>query len=110
MQKALLYFFAGTIISFLLNYFLLGSQGWELDLFYAFSFGSGWGIAYLLDDVKFSLGQKFLVSFASMGILGLAGVLLFNLEFAVPAIIKFSTIFVAYYLLASFRRSKSLRS
>ena len=29
--------------------------------------------------------------------------------YAVPSIIKFSTVFVAYYMIASFRESKSLR-
>lgn len=109
MQKALLYFFAGTTISFLLNYFFLGSQGWELDLYYGFAFGFAWGIAYFLDDEKFSLAQKFLYSFSAMAILILIGTLIFNFELAVPSVIKFSLVFVAYYLIASFRSSKSLR-
>lgn len=109
MQKALLYFFAGTIISFLLNYFLLGSHGWELDLYYGFAFGLAWGIAYFLDDLKFSLPQKLGISFLAMGILVLLGSLIFSLEMAVPSVIKFSMVFVAYYLIASFRASKSLR-
>lgn len=109
MQKALLYLVAGTIVSFLLNYFLLGSQGWELDLYYGFSFGLAWGTAYFLDDGKFALLQKLIYSFLAMGILVVVGTLLFTLELAVPSIIKFSMVFVAYYLIASFRSSKSLR-
>lgn len=110
MKKALLYLFLGTIISFLLNYFLLGSQGWELDLYYGFAFGSAWGMAYFLDDPKFSLPQKLGISFLGMGLLILVGLLLFDLELAVPSVLKFSMVFVAYYLIASFKRSKSLRS
>lgn len=109
MQKAVLYLFAGTGISFLLNYFLLGSQGWELDLYYGFAFGLAWGTAYLLDDEKFGLPQKLGYSFISMGILLLLGFLLFNSDLAVPSIIKFSMVFVAYYVFASFRKTKSLR-
>lgn len=109
MKKALLYLLAGTAVSFLLNYFLLGSQGWELDLYYGFAFGSAWGMAYLLDDSKFSLLQKLGISFVGMGLLVLIGLLLFTLELAVPSVIKFSMVFVAYYLIASFKSSKSLR-
>ncbi|SFJ01097.1 hypothetical protein SAMN05421638_1824 [Kaistella treverensis] len=109
MQRALLYFFAGTLVSFLLNYFLLGSQGWELDLYYGVAFGLAWGIAYFLDNEKFSLMQKLLYSFGAMAILVALGAFFFNLELAVPSIIKFSMVFVAYYILASFKRSKSLR-
>ena len=109
MQKALLYLLAGTAISFLLNYFLLGSQGWELDLYYGFAFGFAWGMAYFLDDTQFSLPQKLGISFAGMGLLILIGVFLFDLEKAVPSVIKFSMVFVAYYIIASFRKEKSLR-
>lgn len=109
MQRALLYLLAGTIISFLLHYFLLGTQGWKLDLYYGFAFGLSWGTAYFLDDLKFSLPQKLGYSFLSMAFLIVIGILIFNLELAVPSIIKFSMIFVAYYLIASLRPSKSLR-
>lgn len=110
MQKALLYLCAGTAVSFLLNYYLLGSQGWELDLYYGFAFGSAWGMAYFLDDAKFSLLQKFGISFLGMALLVVFGLLIFDFEKAVPSVIKFSMVFVAYYLIASFKRSKSLRS
>ena len=109
MQKALLYLLAGTAVSFLLNYFLLGSQGWKLDLYYGFAFGSAWGMAYFLDDPKFSLPQKLGISFLGMGLLVLIGFLIFNLELAIASILKFSMVFVAYYLIASFKPSKSLR-
>ncbi|QDP84785.1 hypothetical protein FNJ88_04175 [Chryseobacterium sp. SNU WT5] len=109
MQKSILYLVAGTAISFLLNYFLLGSQGWELDLYYGFAFGLAWGTAYFLDDEKFSLPQKLIYSFLAMGILLLIGYLIFRFELAIPSIIKFSMVFVAYYVFASFRKTKSLR-
>jgi hypothetical protein len=109
MQKALLYLLVGTGISFLLNYFLLGSQGWELDLYYGLAFGLAWGTAYFLDHDKFSLLNKLLYSFSAMGFLIIIGLIIFDLELAIPSIIKFSMVFVAYYVFASFRRSKSLR-
>ena len=110
MHKALFYLLIGTFISFLLNHFLLGSRGWELDLFYGFAFGLAWGTAYFLDDVKFSLPQKLGISFLGMGLLLLIGLLLFDLQLSVPSVIKFSMVFVAYYLIASFKSSKSLRN
>ena len=110
MQRALIYLFAGTFISFLLHYYLLGSGGWKLDLYYGFAFGLAWGTAYFLDDVKFSLPQKLGYSFLSMAFLVILGIFLFNLELAVPSVIKFSMVFVVYNILASFRKTKSLRS
>ena len=109
MIRALFYFAIGTLASFLFQYFLLESQGWALDLYYAVTFGSAWGTAYFLDTPGISLPKKLGFSFIAMGILAGIGVLIFNLELAVPSIIKFSMVFVAYYLLASFKASKSLR-
>ena len=50
------------------------------------------------------------LSFGAMALLVTVGALIFSLELAIPSIIKFSTVFVAYYLIASFRGSKSLRN
>lgn len=110
MQKALMYFALGTVVSFLINYFFLSSKNIGLDLYYAFAFGAAWGLAYYLDTPDFTLPQKLGLSFAAMGILVVIGTLIFNLELAIPSILKFSTVFVAYYLIASFRGNKSLRS
>lgn len=109
MQKALIYFTLGTVLSFLINYFFISSENIALDIFYAIAFGLAWGLSYYLDTPKFTLVQKLLSSFAAMGFLVLVGTVIFNLELAIPAILKFSTVFVAYYLIASFRGSKSLR-
>ncbi|MET3529949.1 hypothetical protein ABID31_001234 [Chryseobacterium flavum] len=109
MQKALIYFGLGTVVSFLINYFFLSSQNVGLDIYYAIAFGSAWAIAYYLDTPDFTLPQKLGLSFVAMGILVLTGTLIFSLELAIPSILKFSTVFVAYYLIASFRGSKSLR-
>nr|WP_314495273.1 hypothetical protein [uncultured Chryseobacterium sp.] len=109
MQKALMYFAMGTVLSFVINYFFMSSENIALDVFYAIAFGLAWGLSYYLDTPKFTLVQKLLVSFTSMGLLVLVGSLIFNLELAIPAILKFSTVFVAYYMIASFRASKSLR-
>ncbi|MDC8105617.1 MULTISPECIES: hypothetical protein [Chryseobacterium] len=110
MQKASIYFAIGTVISFLINYFFLSSQNIGLDLYYAVAFGFAWGLAYYLDTPNFSLPQKLGLSFAAMAVLVLVGSVLFDLKLAIPSILKFSTVFVAYYLIASFRGSKSLRN
>lgn len=109
MKKALLYFGLGTVISFLINYFFYSSKNVGLDIYYAIAFGFAWGMAYYLDTPNFTLPQKLGLSFVAMGILVLIGTLIFNLELAIPSVLKFSTVFVAYYLIASFRANKSLR-
>lgn len=109
MQKSLLYFIIGTAASFLLNYFFLGSQGWALDLYYGAAFGLGWGLAYFVDQPEWPLPKKMGVSLIGIALLVAIGLIFFTLDKAVPSVIKFSTVFVAYYLFASFRENKSLR-
>jgi hypothetical protein len=109
MKKALLYFALGTVISFLINYFFYSSENIGLDIYYAVAFGFAWGMAYYLDTPNFTLPQKLGLSFLGMAILVVIGALIFTLELAIPSILKFSTVFVAYYLIASFRASKTLR-
>lgn len=109
MKKAILYFALGTVLSFLINYFFYSSENIGLDIYYAIAFGFAWGVAYYLDTPNFTLPQKLGLSFVAMGILVLAGTLIFNIELAIPSVLKFSTVFVAYYLIASFRASKTLR-
>ncbi|AZA75758.1 hypothetical protein [Chryseobacterium indoltheticum] len=110
MKRALIYFVLGTGIIFLINYLFMYVQDLGLELYYAIAFGLAWGLAYFLDDAKFSLFQKMGLSFGAMAFLVAVGALIFSLELAIPSIIKFSTVFVAYYLFASFRGSKSLRN
>lgn len=109
MKKAVIFFLLGTVIGFGINYFLMNSGNIFLDLFYAVALGLSWGLSYYLDTPEFTIVQKLLLSFGAMGLLVFAGTLLFNLELAIPAILKFSTVFVAYYIVASVRSSKSLR-
>ncbi|MFC3159630.1 hypothetical protein SAMN05443633_11346 [Chryseobacterium arachidis] len=109
MKKALLYFALGTVLSFLINYFFYSSENIGLDIYYALAFGFAWGVAYYLDTPNFTLPQKLGLSFVAMGILVAVGTVIFNLELAIPSILKFSTVFVAYYLIASFRANKTLR-
>ena len=109
MQKASLYLVAGTAISFLLNHYVLESLGWKIDLYNAFAFGLAWGIAYFVDHPDWKLSKKMGISFLGIAFLLIVGILFFTLEIVLPSIIKFSTVFVAYYLFASFRKSKSLR-
>lgn len=109
MQRGILYLFAGTLISFLLNHYILGSQGWQIDLYNGFAFGLGWAMAYFVDHPEWALSRKLAISFIGIAVVVVLGLMLFNFETAVPSIIKFSTVFVAYYMIASFRASKSLR-
>ena len=110
MPKALLYFLIGTVLSFLLNHYVLGNQGWMVDLYNGAAFGLGWAMAYFVDHPEWSLSKKLGISFLGIAVLVVLGLLIFNFETAVPSVIKFSTVFVAYYLIASFRESKSLRN
>lgn len=109
MQRSILYFFIGTVLSFLLNYFLLVSQGWIIDLYNSVAFGLGWAMAYFVDRPQWSLSKKMGISFVGIVALLLMGFIFFDFKTAVPSIIKFSTVFVGYYLIASLRSSKSLR-
>lgn len=109
MQKALIYFVLGTVVSFLINYFFVSSGHIGLELYYAIAFGAAWAVAYYLDSPDIALTKKLGLSFVVMGILVLVGTLIFNLELAIPSILKFSMVFVAYYVIASFRATKSLR-
>lgn len=110
MKRALIYFILGTGISFLINYLFINSENIGLEIYYAVAFGLAWGLAYFLDNPKFSLIQKMGLSFGIMALLVFVGALIFGPELAIPSVIKFSTVFVAYYLIASFRASKSLRN
>lgn len=110
MKRAFVYFTLGTVISFLINYLFVDGEHVGLEVYYAIAFGLAWGMAYFLDNPKFSLLQKMGSSFGVMALLVVIGALIFNLEKAIPSILKFSTVFVAYYLIASFRASKSLRN
>lgn len=109
MQRALIYLFAGTGISFLINHFFYESKGWETDSYSSFAFGLGWAMAYFVDHPEWPLSKKLGFSFIGMSIIAVAGIVLFDVEVMVPALMRFSLIFVAYYLLASFRAGKTLR-
>lgn len=110
MKRAIIYFLAGTLLCFVLYYLFVDAQEHlGLNLYYSLAYGVAWGLAYYLDNPKFSLAIKLGASLAIMLILVVAGYFIFGLELAVPAVIKFSIIFVAYYLMASFRKTKSLR-
>ncbi len=109
MKRAILYLLIGTLLSFLLNYIFASYGSWKVDLYYAFAFGLGWGMAYFVDRPDWELPKKMGFSFIGVIILIALGFMFFNFEIAIPSIIRFSTVFVAYYLIASFKESKSLR-
>ena len=109
MKKAILYLVIGTAVSFLLNFFFAGFGSVPVDLYYAFAFGLGWGMAYFLDTPDYAMPKKLGISMIGIILLLIIGFIFFTFEIAVPSVIRFSTVFVAYYLIASFRSSKSLR-
>lgn len=109
MLKSVGFLIAGTIISFIINHFLFAGFSWQVDLFHSFAFGLGWAMAYFLDRFDFSLAKKLGISFVGIFVLLGIGFAFFDFQAAVPSVIRFSVVFVAYYLLASFRSSKSLR-
>lgn len=109
MKRALIYLVVGTLLSFLFQFFLSGTGLPKVDLYYAFAFGLGWGMAYYVDRPDWELPKKMGFSLIGVMLLVAIGFAFFNFEIAIPSIIRFSTVFVAYYLIASFRESKSLR-
>lgn len=110
MKKSVLYLILGTAASFLFHNYVMSYGTWDVNLYYAFSFGLGWGLSYFVDRPEWKLSRKMGISFIGIAVLLVLGFLLYNFEIAVPSIIRFSTIFVVYYLFASFRADKSLRS
>jgi len=109
MQKAILYFIIGTVASFLGNFYFFGSGQWDVDLFYGAAFGLGWGLAYYVDHPEWTLAKKMGISFVGVLVVLGVGLVFFDFVLAIPSIIRFSTVFVAYYLIASFKETKSLR-
>lgn len=105
----MLYFLAGTVVSFLINYFTHSESLISVEIYKACAFGLGWGMAYFVDRPEWKLSKKLGISFIGILILVAVG-FIFNFETAIPSVIKFSTVFVAYYMIASFRESKSLRN
>ena len=109
MVKALMYFVVGTLISFFLRRLTGSPVDFWVELYVASAFGIGWGLAYFVDHPDWALPKKMGISFIGIIFLVVLGLLRFDFETAISSIIKFSTVFVAYYLIASFRESKSLR-
>ena len=73
MNRAVIYFFAGTLISFLLNHYVFESLGWVKDLFNAAAFGLGWGMAYFVDRPEWPLTKKMGISLIGIALLLLVG-------------------------------------
>lgn len=109
MKKAILYTLLGTTASFLFSYFLYFTN-WQVVLFQAFAFGFGWGMAYYVDHPDWKLSSKLGISFIGIAILIGIGLVFFEFEIAVPSVIRYSTVFLVYYLIGSFKDNKSLRS
>ena len=69
MKRTILYFFIGTILKFLLDYFIFGVEQWEIELLYAIAFGLGWGLAYFVDRPNWKLAKKMGLSFVGVVVL-----------------------------------------
>lgn len=108
--KSFLYLCLGSVISTILNHYFSDNLSWGIDFYHGFAFGLGWGLAYFVDHPEWTLVKKMGISLIGVFILVILGFILFNFEIAILSIIKFSTVFVAYYMIASFRESKSLRN
>lgn len=108
MKKAVLYGSFVMLASIFFNYFS-GEKDWGVNAYYGVAFGLAWGLAYYLDRPDFFLAKKLILSLLGMIVLLIAGLMFFNTMIAVPSLIRFSAVFVAYYLLASFRSSKSFK-
>ena len=104
-----MYFVVGTLISFFLRRFTGEPVGFWVELYVASAFGLSWGLAYFVDHPEWPLAKKMGISFLGIIFLVVLGLICFDFEIAVSSILKFSTVFVAYYMIASFRESKSLR-
>ena len=109
MIKSLIYFVVGSLISFFLRRLTGDPADFWVEVYVASAFGIGWGLAYFVDHPEWPLAKKMGISLIGIVFLVAVGLIFFNFETAVPSIIKFSTVFVAYYMIASFRESKSLR-
>lgn len=83
-------------------------KGFMTDLYHAVGFGTAWALAHYLDNDAFSLLKKLGISMIGIFVLVGIGLVLFDFETAISIVMKYSIVFVGYYLLASFRKSKSL--
>ncbi len=109
MGKAMIYFALGTTLSFVLRRLTGSPLDFWMEVYVASAFGIGWGLAYFVDHPDWPLAKKMGISVLGIVFLVAIGLIFFNFETAMPSVIKFSTVFVAYYMIASFRESKSLR-
>lgn len=108
-QRAALYFIIVTAVSLILNYFISEGTSLYITVYHSAAFGLAWASAYLLDNENLALGKKLGYSLLIMAVIFAFGAVLFTAEEAAAAIMKFSIVFVLYYLIASLRRTKSLR-
>lgn len=108
MKKSFIYFFIGTALSYLFSLLFSTGKGFEVDLYHAIGFGTAWALAHYLDNDTFALLKKLSISILGITVLIGAGLLLFDFETAISIMMKYSIVFVGYYLLASLRKSKSL--
>ena len=110
MKRSILFLVLGTVLSSVFNYFMYPEATLGYIIYYGFAFGLSIGLAYFVDQPAWPLVRKLGISLLGMALLLILGFVFFNFETAVPSVFRFSTVFLVYYLLASFKESKSLRS
>lgn len=110
MKKAILFLVFGTLLSGIYNYFMYPEATLGYVAYYSFALGLSVGLSYFVDRPDWPLARKMGISMLGMALLLVIGFVFFDFETAVPSIFRFSTVFLIYYMMASFRESKSLRS
>ena len=109
MLRYVLLFAGALLLDGIIEYLTVGSLG-PVEGFKALSFASAALLSYYLDQPKMTLPVKLGLSVGAMVLIFLIGSWWLGMDVAVQGVMKFAMLFVAYYLLASFRSSKSLRS
>lgn len=111
MQRIILYGLIGFLIGFLLHLLFNGFSDITIYSFFPpIAFGLAGATAYSVDRPDWKLSQKLGVS---LGVAVLFFVFVwkfFNQESALEASIRYCLVFVFYNVIASFRKSKSLRN
>lgn len=109
MKRAILFLVLGTLLSTIFNYFMYPEATLGYVVYYGFALGLSVALSYYVDRPDWPLAKKMGISMLGIAVLLAIGLIFFDFETAVPSIFRFSTVFLIYYMMASFKDSKSLR-
>lgn len=98
-----------TIIFFLVGLIIHPDNSWSLSLYFAVALGWALGIAGYLDTPHISLSTKLLRSMLALFALMGVGYIFWGSDTMMIGMMRYSMAFMLYYLVASFRSSKSLK-